>query len=89
VVSKGKRDATLIEFKLAKNTGLEKNLQHQVRIYQKASDARKTIKVILYFTNLELKRVQKILKRLELDGREDVVLIDASRKSSGSKAIAS
>ena len=90
-VSKGKRDASLIEFKLAKNTGLEKNLMHQVAIYGKASDTTESIKVILYFSEAEHSRVAKILKRLKLDDKKSIVLIDASleTKASGSKATVS
>jgi hypothetical protein len=87
-VSMGRRDASLIEFKLAKNTGLEKNLQHQVKIYEKASDTRESIKVILYFSETERAKVLKILKKLKLEDREDIVLIDAGleTKVSASKA---
>ena len=85
-VSKGKKNANLVEFKLAKNTGLEKNLQHQVKIYEKASETDTSIKVILYFSETELERVMKILRRLGLDDRQDIVLIDASPKASASKA---
>lgn len=31
-VAKGKKNSNLVEFKLAKNTALEKNLQHQVNL---------------------------------------------------------
>lgn len=87
-ISFGKLDASLVEFKLAKNTGLERNLQHQVKIYEKASNATQSIKVILYFTESELERVTAILKRLKLDGTESIVLIDAGPESkvSASKA---
>lgn len=87
-ISRGKRDASLVEFKLAKNTSLERNLQHQVKLYEKASDTTKSIKVILYFSESEHRRVIKILKKLKLERREDVVLIDASldTKVSASKA---
>ena len=87
-VSKGKRDKSLVEFKLATNTGLRRNLENQVKIYQQANDTPKSIKVILYFSDSEYKNVSKILRDLKLDGREDVVLIDASRdtKISASKA---
>jgi hypothetical protein len=90
-VSKGKKDANLVEFKLAKNTGLEKNLQHQAKIYEKSSDTTTSIKVILYFSDAERVRVGKILKKLKLDDRDDVILIDASpdTKVSASKANAS
>lgn len=87
-VSKGAPDKTLVEFKLASNSKLERNLAKQVEIYKKASDAKKAIKVILYFTHAELERVTEILKRLKLDSREDVILIDAraDNKPSGSNA---
>lgn len=87
-ISRGKQDASLVEFKLAKNTSLEKNLQHQVKIYEKASDTTASIKVILYFSESEHLRVLNIFRKLKLEGREDVVLIDASpeTKVSASKA---
>lgn len=43
-ISRGAKDKTLIEMKLAKNTGLERNLEKQLPIYQAASDARNGIK---------------------------------------------
>ncbi len=85
-VSKGKKNSNLVEFKLAKNTSLEKNLQHQVDIYEKASDTKGSIKVIMYFSDPELQRVMNILRRLKLTDCEDIVLIDASPKVSASKA---
>jgi hypothetical protein len=89
-VSKGKKNANLIEFKLAKNTGLEMNLQHQVRIYDKSSDtdSGKSIKAIMFFSLDEKKRVVKILQKLKMDAHENIVLIDAglSTKASASKA---
>lgn len=87
-ISRGSRDKSIVEFKLASNSQLEKNLQHQTRVYEKASDARKSIKVILFFSKTEADRVESILKRLKLDNKENVVLIDArdDNKPSGSKA---
>jgi len=85
-VSMGKKNANLVEFKLAKNTGLEKNLQHQVKIYEKASEANASIKVIMHFSETELMRVMNILRRLGLVNRPDIVMIDASPKASASKA---
>lgn len=86
--SRGAFDKTLVEFKLASNSQLEKNLQHQVDIYQKASDAPKAIKVIFYFSGQELNKVYSILKRLQLTDSKDIILIDARKdnKPSGSKA---
>jgi hypothetical protein len=87
-ISKGSADKTLVEFKLASNTQLKRNLEKQAEIYQKASDAARTIKVIVYFTAAERKRVEKILKELKLVGHQDIVLVDARQdnKPSGSKA---
>jgi hypothetical protein len=87
-VSRGRRDKTLVEFKLAKNSHLQANLQHQAEIYQKASDAHRTIKVIFYFSPAQRRRVDEILKRLKLTTSRDIVLVDARKdnKPSGSKA---
>ena len=87
-ISRGAKDKTLIEMKLAKNTGLEKNLQKQLPIYQAASDAEHGIKAIIYFSLDELARVESILKKLNLLGHQDIVLVDArnDNKPSGSKA---
>ena len=87
-VSKGSADKSLVELKLATNTQLERNLQNQVGVYEKANDTPKSIKVIIYFTLEELKRVQDILNRLGLTGKENIVLIDARKdnKPSASKA---
>jgi hypothetical protein len=40
----------------------------------------------MYFNDSELKRVNDILKRLKLSTCKDIVLIDASPKTSASKA---
>lgn len=87
-VSRGNADKTLVEFKLARNSHLERNLKNQTAIYAKASDAERAIKVIVYFRAAEKKRVEGILKRLKLTGNRDVVMIDARKdnKPSGSKA---
>lgn len=88
-ISKGRRDSTLVEFKLASNTKLKQNLKHQVGVYEAANDTAKSIKAILYFSDAELQRVQNILAEIGLSGRRDVVLIDAcaDNKPSASKAI--
>lgn len=87
-VSKGKRNASLVEFKLASNSSLRRNLEKQVEVYAKASQTEKSIKVILYFSEAELEKVTKALGELKLQDREDIVLIDGGRgnKTSGSKA---
>lgn len=87
-VSMGSNDKTLIEFKLASNTKLEKNLKNQVEIYQKANKTDKSFKVIIYFTKEEKEKAEKILKKLGLLDCENVVLIDArsDNKPSASNA---
>lgn len=87
-VSKGSMDKTLVEFKLASNSKLKQNLQHQVSIYEAANYTKKSIKAILHFTDNDLKRLLKVLNDLGLNGRRDVVLIDACRdnKPSASNA---
>jgi hypothetical protein len=87
-VSRGAGDKSIVEFKLAKNSHLKQNLEHQSEIYQRASGASGSIKAILYFTRLELMRVQRILRELKLTGDASIVLIDArnDNKPPGSKA---
>jgi hypothetical protein len=87
-ISRGAKDKTLIEMKLAKNTGLERNLQKQLPIYQAASDAENGIKAIIFFSAAEQARVEGILDKLGILGHKDIVLIDArdDNKPSGSKA---
>lgn len=87
-VSRGSADRTLVEFKLAKNTQLKRNLEKQTQVYEKASDAGRSIKVIVYFSKQELARANRILKEIKLVGCNDVVLVDAraDNKPSGSKA---
>jgi len=87
-VSRGSTDKTLVEFKLAKNSQLERNLEKQTPIYEKASDAQRTIKVIVYFSATEKRRIERILKRLKLTQDKNVIQVDARKdnKPSGSRA---
>lgn len=87
-ISRGARDKTIVEFKLAKNTQLERNLQKQAEIYAKASDAQAMLKGILFFSEGELAKVERILKRLNMYGHPSIFLIDArpDNKPSASKA---
>jgi hypothetical protein len=86
--SYGAADKTLVEFKLASNSHLAKNLTHQTKVYEKAGDARESITVITYFSKEELGRVERILQELRRDKDKTIVLIDArsDNKPSGSKA---
>ena len=88
-ISRGASDKTIVEFKLAKNTQLKRNLEKQCAIYEKASDAtHPSVKVIFFFTEQQLERVLKILKELKMENDPNIVLIDAcaDNKPSGSKA---
>ena len=86
--SNGSKDKTLVEFKLASNSKLKKNLENQVGVYEAANNTSKSIKVILYFSDSEYRRVTEILRDLGLSQRRDVVLIDAiaDNKPSASNA---
>ena len=87
-ISRGAFDKSIIEFKLASNPQLRRNLQNQAEIYKRASDAASALKVIVYFTAQELERVLSILRDLGIEGHRDIILIDARRdnKPSASKA---
>jgi hypothetical protein len=87
-ISRGAADKTVVEFKLASNSQLRRNLERQVDIYQKASDAPQALKVIVYFSAKEFSKVRRVLKGLKLLDSPDIILIDARRdnKPSGSKA---
>jgi hypothetical protein len=84
----GSADKTLVEFKLASNSQLAKNLTNQTKIYEKAGDAKKSITVVMYFSSEDLARVSRILQEVGRDKDETIVLIDArnDNKPSGSKA---
>lgn len=87
-ISRGATDKTLVEFKLASNTQLKRNLEKQLDIYKKASDAEAGFKVIIYFSNRELLKTKRILKNLKMEDDPNIYLIDAivDNKPSGSKA---
>ena len=87
-ISRGAIGKTLVEFKLASNSQLKKNLQKQLEIYEKASDAQVGFKVIVYFTEDEYEKVWRILGELQMQTNPNIYLVDAraDNKPSGSKA---
>jgi hypothetical protein len=87
-ISRGSNDSTLVEFKLASNSKLKQNLAKQVEVYKAANQTRKSIKVILYFSEEEYFRVKNVMKELEIVEGNELVLIDAqaTNKPSGSNA---
>lgn len=76
-ISRGFKDKTLVEFKLASNSKLKQNIAKQVEIYAEANQTKKIIKVILFFTDVELEKTLNILKELGLEEGKSIVLIDA------------
>lgn len=87
-VSKGSANSTLVEFKLASNSKLKNNIAKQVEVYKKANHTDRAIKVILYFSDDEFKKVSTVLTELDLLNCKDIVLIDASNnKPSASNVI--
>ncbi|NBR86216.1 MAG: hypothetical protein EBS84_16940 [Proteobacteria bacterium] len=87
-VSRGSEDKTLVEFKLASNSQLERNVLNQVAIYEKANQTTQSFKVILFFTAEEEAKTKNVLSRLKVSKEAGIVLIDARRdnKPSASKA---
>ena len=86
-ISKGSKDKTLVEFKLASNSQLRRNLENQVAVYEQANNTKKSLKVILFFTYDEYLKVIQTLKELKLDTEQNIILIDAGmdNKKSASK----
>jgi hypothetical protein len=86
--SHGRNNKALVEFKLASNTSLERNLKAQVEIYEKANQTDKSLKVIVYFSENEFTRVVEILKRLRIANDKNIILIDGrnDNKPSASNA---
>jgi hypothetical protein len=83
-VSFGSGDSTIVEFKLGKSSSLKRNIENQTEIYKKASKSINDISVILCYTESEIKKVNKVLKELNLIDPENIVIIDASPKKSAS-----
>ena len=87
-ISRGVSDKTMVEFKLASNPQLRRNLERQLELYMLASGAQAGYKVIIYFTDEEFIKIHKILKELHMEEDPHIYLIDArlDNKPSGSKA---
>lgn len=86
-VSQGRKDKTLIEFKLARSSSLEKNLLKQLKKYQEVDKVEKGIWVIVFFTAAEEQRVRAILEKHKLQDDPNYILVDARKdnKQSASK----
>jgi hypothetical protein len=84
-ISFGERDSTIVEFKLGSSSSLKKNLLHQTAIYKKASKSISDIKVILCYSKQDIAKVARVLKGIQQEGAENIVVIDATPKLSASK----
>jgi hypothetical protein len=86
--SYGAGDKSLIEFKLGSNTQLKRNLEKQVAVYEAANGTRSSVKAILCYTADQERRTTKILRELNLQNEESVIVIDArsDNKPSASRA---
>jgi hypothetical protein len=84
-ISYGDRDSTIVEFKLGRSSSLKNNLISQAEVYKKASRSISDIKVILCYSQAEVARVHRVLKSIGQENAENIVIIDASPKISGSK----
>jgi len=84
-ISYGERDSTIVEFKLASSSSLKRNLLNQTEIYKKASKSINDIKVILCYTEAEIRKVKKILTGIGQVGAENIVIIDGTKKLSASR----
>lgn len=87
-VSAGAYDKALIEFKLAKSSSLKRNLQNQVEIYKTANKTPNAMKVLIAYTEAEMKKVDRVLDELDLAGDLSVVVIDASSENKPSASVA-
>lgn len=85
--SRGSKDTTLVEFKLAGNSKLKQNLEKQVAIYEKANRTNRSLKAIFYFSESERLRIKDTLEELKLDKDASIILIDCrnDNKPSASK----
>lgn len=84
----GAGDRSLIEFKLASNTALKRNLEKQIAIYEAANGTRSSVKVIVIYTAREERKVAKVLRELDLVDEESIVLIDARNDNKPSASTA-
>jgi hypothetical protein len=80
-ISRGSKDSTLVEFKLASNSKLKKNLENQVEVYKAANQTESAIKVIMCFSEAEIAKVTGILNELGLNHDPNLVVIDADRNN--------
>ncbi len=77
--SQGRKDKTLVEFKLASSSSLEKNIVNQLEKYKEINKTDQGIWVIIFFTRKEHQKVLGILKKHNLEDNKNYILIDARK----------
>lgn len=77
--SQGKKDKTIIEFKLASSSSLEKNILNQLEKYKEVNKTNNGIWVIVYFTHEENQKVLAILEKYNLHDNKNYILVDARK----------
>lgn len=89
IVSKGQKNQSIIEFKLASNSSLE-HVFKQVKIYEAANCAEGSLIVIFFFSQTEYEKSIKVVKEAGYEEKinETIFLIDCRKdnKTSASKA---
>ncbi|MBN2198145.1 hypothetical protein JW698_03080 [Candidatus Wolfebacteria bacterium] len=85
LVSYGSQDKIGLELKLASNPKLKHNLLNQGEICQEDSNLKHVIKIIFYFSDQELSRINDILREINksIDNKE-IFAIDCRKKVSAS-----
>ena len=82
-------DKSLIEFKLAKSSSLERNLANQVDIYEAANKTKQSVAVVICYSAADQVKTNRVIKKLKLDEPDarPLVVIDArsDNKPSASK----
>lgn len=78
-ISQGRKDKTLVEFKLARSTSLEKNLLNQLEKYKEVEKTDKGIWVIIFFNDEEQQKIQGIMTKHKLNGKEEYIIVDARK----------
>ncbi len=79
IASQGRKDKTIVEFKLASSSSLEKNILKQLEKYKEVNKTDKGIWVIVFFTFEEHQKVLDILKKHKLENDKNYILVDARK----------
>jgi hypothetical protein len=87
-ISRGSADKCIVEFKLASNTHLKKNLAKQAQIYAESSGAKSILYVVFFFDKRDEKRLNDILNEMPDHRREDIIIVDARRDNKPSASTA-